>query len=189
MVPFPKSNPKGMTRKSFQKRNRGVKKTILMYGEGLTEKIFLKYLKWLYIDNNKIAIKIKSGRGGSPKSLVVGALKEIGSFGKKIVVLDNDRGKKEIEEARDKAREKSIVILENSPCLEATFLSILHPEKEFSNKKSKWCKREFKAKYVKGKNRTDLEEYKRVFPKQILDKRKSEVPELEILINLIQGKE
>ena len=160
-----------------------------MYGEGLGEEIFLKYLKRLYIDNNKIAIKIKSGRGGSPKSLVVGALKEIGSFGKKIVVLDNDRGKKEIEEARDKAREKSIVILENSPCLEATFLSILHPEKEFSNKKSKWCKREFKAKYVKGKNRTDLEEYKRVFPKQILDKRKSEVPELEILINLIQGKE
>lgn len=72
-----------MIKKSFQKKNRGVKKTILMYGEGLTEKVFLKYLKWLYIDNSKMAVKIKSGRGGSPKSLVMGRFKRIRLFRKK----------------------------------------------------------------------------------------------------------
>jgi predicted P-loop ATPase len=158
-----------------------------MYGEGLGEEMFLKHLRSLYAYNSGVSVTIRNGKGGNPKNIVINATNEPGDFEKRIVILDNDKDKQEMDQASAEAKKKGVKILENSPCLEATMLSILRPKQNFSTKKSAWCKSEFESNYVDKKKRTELEEYKKVFSKQILDDQKDSVPELKALINLMQG--
>ncbi len=158
-----------------------------MYGEGLGEEIFLKHLRSLYAYNSGVSVTIRNGKGGNPKNIIINASNEPGDFEKRVVILDNDKDKKEMDQARAEAEKKGVKILENSPCLEATLLSILRPKQNFSTKKSAWCKSEFESKYMDKKKRTELEEYKKVFSKQILNGQKDSVSELKALINLMQG--
>lgn len=170
----------------YKKKRRSSKRTLLMYGEGLSEEMFLKHLRSLYAVNSGVSVTIRNGKGGNPKSVVMNAINEPGDFGKRIVILDNDKNKQEMSQARTEAKKEGVEILENSPCLEATLLSILRPGKNFSTKKSAWCKSEFESNYMSKKKKTEPEEYKKVFPKQILDSRKNSVLELKTLINLMQ---
>ncbi|OGF20714.1 hypothetical protein A2316_02685 [Candidatus Falkowbacteria bacterium RIFOXYB2_FULL_38_15] len=159
-----------------------------MYGEGLGEEMFLRHLRSLYAHNSGVSVTIRNGKGGNPKSVVINAANEPGDFEKRIVILDNDKDKKEMDQARVEAKKKSVAILENSPCLESTLLSILRTEQNFSTKKSAWCKNEFELNYMDKKKRIELEEYKKVFSKQILDGQKDKILELKALINLMEGK-
>ncbi|NCU41890.1 MAG: hypothetical protein EOM19_04180 [Candidatus Moranbacteria bacterium] len=170
----------------YKKKRRSAKRTLLMYGEGLGEEMFLKHLRSLYVYNSGVSVTIRNGKGGSPKSIVINATNEPGDFEKRIVILDNDKDK-EMDQARTEAKKNGVQILENSPCLEATLLSVLRPKQNFSTKKSAWCKSEFESNYMGKKKRTELEEYKKVFSKQVLDNQKDSVSELKVLINLMQG--
>lgn len=171
----------------YKKKRRSAKRTLLMYGEGLGEEMFLKHLRSLYAYNSGVSVTIRNGKGGNPKSIIVNAVNEPGDFERRIVILDNDKGKKEMKQAHDEAKKSGVELLENSPCLEATLLTILRPKQSFSAKKSAWCKSEFESNYMDKKKRTELEEYKKVFSKQILDNQKDKISELKTLINLMQG--
>lgn len=171
----------------YKKKRRSAKRTLLMYGEGLCEEMFLKYLRSLYAYNSGISITIRNGKGGNPKSIIVNAVNEPGDFERRIVILDNDKNEKEMNQARNEAKNRGLKILENSPCLEATLLSILRPNQSFSAKKSVWCKSEFESNYMNKKKRMELKEYKRIFSKQILDNQKDNVSELKVIINLMLG--
>ena len=171
----------------YKKKRRSAKRTLLMYGEGLGEEMFLKHLRSLYAYNSGVSLRIRNGKGGNPKSIIVNAVNEPGDFERRIVILDNDKGKKEMKRAHDEAKKSGVELLENSPCLEATLLTILRPKQSFSAKKSAWCKSEFESNYMDKKKRTELEEYKKVFSKQILDNQKDKISELKTLINLMQG--
>lgn len=151
--------------------------------------MFLKHLHSLYADKSGVAVKIRNGNGGSPKRLVAKARREPGDFEKRIVILDNDKSPKEMLEARAEATKIGVAILENTPCLEATLLSILNPNQNFSAKKSKWYKKEFEKNYISPQKRTEPEEYKKIFAKKTLDQQQKRVSELKRLINLIQGTE
>lgn len=167
----------------FKKKRRVARQTLLMYGEGLGEEMFLKHLRRLYAHNSGVKVKIKKGRGGTPRDVVVGATNEVGSYDKRIVVVDNDKGKQEIENARKEARARNIELLENSPCLEALLLSILNGGKSFVNKKSSWCKSEFQSRYIEKKKRRELCEYEKIFPKKLLDIQRINITGLDVLIS------
>ncbi len=167
--------------------HKQAKNTLLIYGEGLNEEIFLKYLKSLYAHNKGIAIKIRRGKGGDPLSLVEDALKYPGEFMQRIVILDNDRDAKEMERARKKAKEEKLELIENTPCLEGTLLSILVSGKSFNTKSSPWCKKKFEEEYIGRDKRNDLEEYRKVFKKKILEAQRGNISQLSIIISYMEN--
>ena len=47
-----------------KKKRRAASQTLLMYGEGLGEEVFLKYLRGLYARDSGVAVTIRNGKGG-----------------------------------------------------------------------------------------------------------------------------
>lgn len=82
-----------------KKKRRAASQTLLMYGEGLGEEMFLKYLRGLYARDSGVAITIRNGKGGNALNIIVDASNAPGGFDKRIVVLDNDKGNEEMQRA------------------------------------------------------------------------------------------
>jgi len=171
-----------------KKKRRSASKAVLIYSEGLADETFLKHLKGIYSFNSSVAVKIVRGRGGSADGIVMQAFRIQGGFSRRFVALDSDKGKRETEKARKIAEEKAISLLESNPCLESLLLSILNEGKSFSHKTSNWCKKEFVSKHIDGKKRGDLDCHKKLFPKNLLDKMRRKISELETIICIFEGK-
>jgi len=169
----------------FKKKRRQANKTILIFGEGLDEKIFIKHLKGSYSHNKNISIKIWGGKGGGPEDIVLDAYRTLGAFDKRVVILDNEKSMPEMTKARIKAKQLGIDIIENTPCLESLFLKILG--KKVNNSKPSQLKKEFEWAYLSEKRRRNVSEYKKIFPKKLLDSKRSQIPELDKLISVMEG--
>lgn len=172
-----------------KKKRRAASQTLLMYGEGLGEEMFLKYLRGLYARDSGVAITIRNGKGGNALNIIVDASNAPGGFDKRIVVLDNDKGNEEMQRARQEATSRDIELVENTPCLEAILLAILNDGENYSSRQSSWCKGEFESKYLDKKKRTELNEYGKCFPKSLLDKQKTKIAELQKFISIMEGKQ
>ena len=169
-----------------KKKRRQASKTLLIFGEGFNDGMFLKHLKALYSFNAGVAITVKKGKGGNAKSIVIDAIKIPGAFDRKVVVLDNDKPKSEMIEARREAKGRSIELLENTPCLEYLLISIINEKPKEKN--SSWCKNEFESKYLNRKKRRESNEYNKLFPKKLLDSKRLIISELNKLISIMEGK-
>ena len=168
----------------YKLKRRHANKTLLIFGEGFSEEIFLKYLKSIYSFNKNVAITIKRGKGGTPYNVVLDANKIPGAFDRRTVIIDNDKPKTEIQKARSIAKEKNIELIENTPCLESLFITIL--DKKY-NQNSNWFKHKFESKYLDRKKRDELAEYTKLFPKKLLEKKKADIIELKKLISIMEG--
>lgn len=172
----------------YKKKRRSASQTLLMYGEGLGEEMFLKYLRSLYARDSGVAVTIRNGKGGNTLNIIIDASNAPGGFDKRIVVLDNDKGDEEMQRARQEAISRDIELVENTPCLEAILLAILNDGENYSGKQSSWCKSEFESKYLDKKKRTELNEYGKYFPKSLIDKQKNKIAELQRFISIMEGK-
>jgi len=170
----------------YKKKRRSASRTLLMYGEGLGEEMFLKHLRGLYSRDSGVAVTIRNGKGGTATNIITNAVNEPGSFDRRVVILDNDKNEQEMNQARTEARQRGVELLENTPCLEAILLSVLQPGKNFSGKTSAWCKSEFESNYLNKKKRTEIGEYGKVFPKTTLDAQRASVAGLNIIISLME---
>ncbi|MDD5731797.1 MAG: hypothetical protein PHU42_02815 [Patescibacteria group bacterium] len=169
----------------FKKKRRQAKRTLLIVGEGLGEEVFLKHLRGLYSRDSGTSVTISKGRGGTADGIVIDADRVPGDYSKKIVMLDNDKAKAEMEKARQEAQKRSIELIENTPCLEFMLLTILG--KNSNGKNSVWCKSEFESNYINKKNRGELAKYSNIFPKELLDKQRLKVCELNKLISIMEN--
>ena len=158
-----------------------------MYGEGLGEETFLKYLKSLYSRDSGVAVTVRNGRDGTALDVILNAVREPGDFDRKIVIIDNDKGSEEINAARAEAKQRDIELIENTPCLEWLLLSILD-NSTVLNRSSEWYKHEFESNYLDKRKRTDPREFERVFPKHVLEERRTKIITLNHLISLMEGK-
>lgn len=172
----------------YKKKRRSANRTLLMYGEGFCEEVFLKYLRGTYSYGSGVAVTIRNGKGGGAIEVIIDASKEPGDFGRRVVILDNDKSVQEMSKARSEAESRKIELLENTPCLEALLLAILRKGVSFSNKPPDWCKSEFESNYLDKHKRTEIEEYQKVFPKKMLEKRRKDVPILNQLILIMEGR-
>ncbi|OHA23773.1 MAG: hypothetical protein A3G52_05005 [Candidatus Taylorbacteria bacterium RIFCSPLOWO2_12_FULL_43_20] len=170
----------------YKKKRRSASRTLLMYGEGLGEEMFLKYLRGLYSRDSGVAVTIRNGKGGTATNIITNAVNEPGAFDRRIVILDNDKNEQEMNQARTEAKQRGVELLENSPCLEATLLSILRNGQSFSNKTSAWCKSEFESNYLDKKKRTEIGEYGKIFSKTTLDAQRANISELNTLLSLME---
>jgi hypothetical protein len=171
----------------YKKKKRFAKKTILIFGEGLGEEIFLKHLRSLYSQDSGTHAKILKGRGGTAERIVIDAYKTPGDFDKKIVVIDSDKSKAEMERARREAKKRNIELIENTPCLEFLLLLILKNGQKIHGRSSSWCKKEFELKYIDKKKRSESREYAKLFQKELLDRKRHEISELNRLISIFEG--
>lgn len=171
----------------YKKKLRSAKETLLMFVEGLGEEIFLKYVKGLYNRDSGIEIKIRNGKGGNAVNIVIDASNVPGSFERRMVVLDNDKGMEEMQQARKEAARRGIELKENTPCLEALLLAILNVGKTYSDKSSQWCKNEFESKYLDKKKRIELNEYEKHFPRDLLEKQRLKLQKLNEFISIMEG--
>ena len=172
--------------RSFQKKNRVVaRRQLLICGEGPQDSDFLKFLKSLYHKRGRgFSIKIKSCSGGSPSSVVNEAWKRkrSGLYHRAIALLDGDRGEDENREAIDKSEKKKVKLIWQKPCLEGELLSILNPDRDFSQRDSQQLKEQWKE--AKGNK-----EYKDIFPKDLLDEARKHNQYLGCLLNLMENGE
>ncbi len=171
----------------FKKKRRAASRTLLVFGEGLCEEFFLKHIKGHYSQNANVAVTVRKGKGGTAFDVVIDSDKIPGDFERKVVVLDNDKSVEEMQKARKEAKSRRIILIENTPCIEALLLSILEDGKDFSSKSSAWCKKEFESKYIEKKKRSEPEAYEKHFPRKVLDERRSGVTGLNQIILLMEG--
>jgi hypothetical protein len=170
----------------YKKKRRQASKTLLVFGEGFGEEMFLKHLKSLYSYKSNVAITVKKGKGGDAQNIVIDADRTLGAFDRKIVILDNDKTKTEMVKARQEAKNRGIELVENTPCLEFLLITIL--DKKPSGRNSNWCKGEFESKYLNKKRRGEPSEYIKLFSKKLLDAKRSKISELNKLVLIMEGK-
>jgi len=170
-----------------KRKKRAAKTTILIYGEGQSDEIFIKHLRSIYSQNSGAAVTIKKGKGGTPEGIVRSAINYIGAYDRKYIVIDNDKSLEEIRKAQVLATQHNIVLIKNSPCLEAMLLIILQDDIRIRNKTSKWCKSEFERHYISKKQRTETHRYERLFPKSLIDKQRYKIQELDQFISIMEN--
>ena len=159
-----------------------IKKSILIVGEGPTEKAFLQYLKELYVTRvDDFFVKIECGAGGSPDCVIKKAkrLCANSAYDECFVLIDNDR--------KVHKHDKKIKILLSTPCIEGLFLMILeHPKFSQVNALSDFCKKEFERNYLSDDKKMDKHYYSGIFPREVFDEQRKNIPELEEILKAMR---
>jgi len=178
-----------MSRSNPYKRKRIAKRTVLICGEGDDEEYLLLHLRQLYSRNTGICVKIKNAHGGSPLYTVQFAVKLLGDFSQKIVLVDSDRSLKEIKEAKQLAIRNNILYLECKPCIEAEILCFIN-ENEYSIKSTMECKKELKKIMQNKKIKTFVNFLEKKLSRKVMDKKQKKVKDcvLTSLINILSKK-
>ena len=163
---------------------RQVRHTVIIYCEGKTDKLFLQYLKKLYVDRGIKKITIKEKRGASRLSSNMEKIAQITGHDKKCILLDiNNKKPQKIKELGEESTRNDIQLIWQEPCLEGVFLKIL--DKTLLKETSQKCKNIF---YKKHTNQTALTTVllEKLFTKTILNKKRKEIPELNQLIKIME---
>jgi hypothetical protein len=117
MAPFP--TYKKITNIMNRVKHRSAKKTILLVGEGTTEKAFLQHIKELYVGRYAdVSVAIEHADGGSPDYIVHRAICLFNSrtYDECFVLIDGDK--------LLKTKKSQILVLNSTPCIEGLFLAI-----------------------------------------------------------------
>ncbi|MDD2657059.1 MAG: hypothetical protein PHD04_00125 [Candidatus Pacebacteria bacterium] len=165
---------------------RQPKITVLAYGEGDDEKIFLRHLEALYCRRKLVSVRTGSAGGGSPSSILMRAKSFRWGYRRdfEFILLDTD--KTWPPEMIDLAAEEEIKLIGSSPCLEAFFLDILQSPHSCKGVGSKKCKEIFETHHCSGHNFTE-EECARLFPKAFLNEARKRNEDLNYIITAMEG--
>lgn len=164
-----------------------VRKSHLIWGEGLEDKaLFKHFLRELKADEKEsVYIHPGCGTGGSARDVIDSAVREIGNFNKRLIILDrDDKSEKEIQEITNYVLKKGINVHFVTPCLEAVILHILAPSAKWKKLSTQDCKHEVEVNHIARKKRTDEHAYKKLTYAKILKAAKTD-SELQFLIDYI----
>ena len=155
--------------------------TVLLVGEGATELAFLKHIKSLYISRGcGVSATAKNAHGKGPDHVVDYAIRQCrnADYDRIAALLDTDL---EMSEAvRRRARAKKIQIIGSTPCIEGLLLKILG---EHVPATSEQCKARMGR--TLPARLTYPDDYQANFPREFLDGRRGEVPELGRLLDCL----
>lgn len=168
-------------------------KSILLFGEGKTEAVFLAHLCQLYRSPGVIT-KVEHGRGGSEQTVVQAAIKiaRLADYSGVLILLDSDRDDDPIPP--DWCAKHRLFIKHSAPCIEALFLEILADRKLSRLRKgeraSDRCKSHFHGTYLRtdqnGQVMGRLKNcFQTQFPKELLDEARTRITILDEIISAI----
>jgi hypothetical protein len=159
--------------------------TVLAYGEGEDEKIFLRHLVKSYCRSNKVTVQTGSAGGGAPMSILHAALRA--RRGEKrnheFILLDTD--KPWPEEMINLAQTEGIELIGNEPCLEAFFLEIINSTESKAEIGTGKYKESFEE-LCTEKNFNE-EECVKIFPKSLLNSARLLNSKLDKIIKIFEG--
>jgi len=138
--------------------DRSAAKTLLIFGEGKTERAFTGFLKKVFVERNSgVRITIDYGNGGSPTELlkkVRGKLQRR-SFDDCVVMMDTDLPWP--ASRPPKINKTRIHYVGSKPCIEGTFLKLLNdPNYQGMQGSSAKCKRYFHKNYLKNQYKLEI---------------------------------
>ena len=155
--------------------------TILLVGEGKTDSAFLKHIKSLYISRGSgVTATIRNAHGKGPDHVVNYGIRQrrTADFDRVIALLDTDLEMSAV--VRKRAKSKKIQIIKAEPCLEGLLLKILG---EHVPNTSADCKAQMGN--ILPARLTSPIDYQAIFPKNLLDERRGNVPELGRLLDCL----
>lgn len=180
---------------------RSINKTSIAGGEGKTEKEFLDYLKNIYRKReSKHSITLcKNTKGGDPVHVAKKVMLECKGkhFDAMLLLLDEDRAKDYMcsgieKEAKKQCSKdirpfipKAVKCIRVTPCIEGFFLDILKCRHDNISSR---CKSQFSKLTPNNKDAAKLTEddYQKLFPKELLEERRAQIPALELLIQYFE---
>lgn len=160
---------------------RSVSHTVLLVGEGATEQAFLRYIKSLYISRGcGVGVTIRNAHGKGPDHVVDYAIGQCrnAAYDRVVTLLDTDLPMSVA--VRRRAKSKKIHIIGSTPCVEGLLLKILD---EYVPETSAECKQRCGG--VLPARLTFSEDYREHFPRDLLDGRRDEIPELDQLLGYL----
>jgi len=168
------------------------KESIVLFGEGKTEAIFLSYLKLVYEADNdgRLKIKVDKGQGKSPKDVadrLVNKLLKIGNYDRSLLLIDSD-----LEHKISKAllQKNKITLLQSDPqCIEGLMLNILG---KLPKGASHISSKDLKSTFMKLLNTNEkgymmklAKECPKIFPKSLLENKRSQIPTLDAILQFM----
>ena len=155
--------------------------TILLVGEGRADWAFLKHIKSLYISRGcGVSATVRNAHGKGPDHVVDYAIRQCrnAAYDRIVALLDTDLDMSAT--IRRRAKSKKVQIIGVTPCIEGFLLKIL---REHVPSMSADCKA--RVGDTLPARLTSPEDYKEKFPKELLDERRDDVPELRKLLNYL----
>jgi len=145
-----------------RRKRRQAQVTAQIVVEGYTEQAFCKHLKSLYARDCGVRVEIHNARGGSPKDVILAAIKRRG-FDRTFVCYDADVPLP--VSWKKKSRAAGQIAVSSDPCVEAFLLELLGQP---CNGDTRACKRAFAAIFP-GNSHADVKAHAAAFPKALLD--------------------
>lgn len=172
----------------YKLKPQKAKLTILAFGEGQTEKAFLKYLGSVYIlRESGISIDYDYAGGKDPEYMISRVIrkKKAGDYSKIFILMDSD---KEVSgKTKTKASKNKILIIYSNPCVEGLFLDILEEKSNSTSKNSQLCKREFESKYLNESDKMDEKKYEKIFNFDKLELARKKVKTIDDLVKILKN--
>ncbi|MBS0485136.1 MAG: RloB domain-containing protein [Proteobacteria bacterium] len=164
-------------------KQRQVRRTLLIVGEGDSEEAFLKHLRNLYCSSGAgVTVTVRNAHGKGPDNVITHTVRQtrIASYDRRVALLDTDIPW--TEELEKKAQNAKIYMVGSKPCFEGLLLSILGMSVP---SQSGECKKVIAQ--TLGFDLTERQSYINQFSKTILDSARVKIPELNQLINFFEG--
>lgn len=162
---------------------REAKTTVLIVGEGDTEKAFLDHLKSHYVTRGcGVSAAIRNAHGKGPENVVDVAIRHARGADYTLVAVLMDTDLPWSPALRKLARTKKVCLIGASPCCDGLLLSILD---EPVPEESAQCKTKLIERL--GKRPVIAEAYRNDFTKVLLDGRRDTVRALDKLLRLMAG--
>ena len=173
-----------MSRGHGRRHLRRQAKTVLLVGEGHSEDAFLRYIRGLYAPRNcGVVVTISNAHGKGPAHIIdhtIGQMRAPKDYSITAAVLDNDLDCPGSH--LQKARSNRIALIWSSPCFEALLLEILE---QHVPSRTQHCKAKFATTYGIDLVRPDA--YAALFPKDRLDRMRSQVANLNAICRAMEG--
>lgn len=165
------------------KKQRHVRSTLLIVGEGDSEEAFLKHLRSLYCSSGEgVVATVRNAHGKGPENVIDFAKRQarIGEYRKLVALLDTDIPW--TDALKKEARKARIVMIGSVPCFEGLLLSILghRPAGQCAE-----CK--LSVKKMLGLDLTETQQYSGRFSKSVLEAARMNLPELDRLLRFFEG--
>lgn len=159
---------------------RSRKITVLAFGEGEREKIFLRHISACYRRTNMVTVIVSSAGGGSPQYILDQAIRYRNGQKRDVEFILLDTKPDWPIEMIDIAKVEDIKLLGSAPCVESFLLEILElksPDTKYKDYFESLCLNQ----------KFDEDECRRLFPKAVLNSAREKIPMLNEIISMIES--
>jgi hypothetical protein len=166
------------------------RESIVLFGEGKTEAIFLDHVKTVYEAHRHLKIKIGMGQGKSPKDVaarLINTQLRVGNYDRSLLLIDSDI---EHDLTTKYLKLHNITLVLSTPkCIEGLMLQILD---ELPKGAAHSASKDLKSAFMRFLNTTEAGYARKLadkcpilFSKELLEAKRRHIPELNTILEFL----